>query len=293
MASRPISAELRSRRAPLSSIPYDHFRESGFLLRLVSHPAGVVEVDAYRHTTVSVHFGPSVDIAYRGGGSRHRGRSVHGDVFVIPANTPTVWEMKGRDTALAIGVSPELMNSVAEQSGLDPARVEIRTRFQVRDAQLESVAWALKAEIECGYPSGRLYLDSLAISIAARLVRSHSSASPDPGMRNGRVPGRRLKNVLAYIEENLARDVSLAELASVANLSATHFKSLFRESAGLPVHQYVIRRRVERARSLLGETELPISQIALETGFAHQSHLARHMRRVLGVSPKELREALR
>ena len=99
--------------------------------------------------------------------------------------------------------------------------------------------------------------------------------------------------MLCYIEDNLSQDISLRDVAAVAGLSASHFKSLFRESVGLPVHQYLIRRRVERAKSLLGEGKMPISQIAFETGFAHQSHLARHMRRLLGVSPKALRQMLR
>lgn len=293
MASRPKLAEPQIRRTPLSSIPYDHIKESGFRLRLLSDPPGVVEAPAFPNTIVSIHFGPSVNVACRRGGYRHRGTAVHGDVDIIPANTPSVWELNETDTALVVSVSPELLSSVAEQCGLDPSRVEIRNRFQVRDAQLENIAWALKAEIECGYPSGRLYRDSLAVAVAARLVRSHSSASPEAGVRNGRLPDRRLRNVLSYIEENLTRDVSLGELAAVAGLSVTHFKSLFRESAGLPVHQYLIRRRIDRAKALLGGTELSISQVALETGFAHQSHLARHMRRVLGVSPKALREMLR
>jgi AraC-like DNA-binding protein len=82
------------------------------------------------------------------------------------------------------------------------------------------------------------------------------------------------------------------DFAEVVGLSASHFKLLFREATGLPPHQYLIRRRVKRARNLLSAGELSISQIATETGFAHQSHLARHMHRVLG-SPRALREMLR
>ena len=104
---------------------------------------------------------------------------------------------------------------------------------------------------------------------------------------------RRLRQALDYIESNLGQNISLGDIAAVVGLSVSHFKILFRESVGLPAHQYLIRRRVERAKSLLGEGKLSISQIAFETGFAHQSHLARHMRRVLGVSPKALREMLR
>jgi AraC family transcriptional regulator len=104
---------------------------------------------------------------------------------------------------------------------------------------------------------------------------------------------RRLRQVLSYIEGNLSKNISLGDIAAVAGLSVSHFKSLFRESVGLPVHQYLIRRRVARAKSLLAEEKMSISEIAFETGFAHQSHLARHMRRVLGVTPKAFRETLR
>ena len=231
----------------------------------------------------------------RRAGCTYRGLVVHGDVEIVAPNTPSVWEVSAKHTFLALSVSPELLNMVSEELELDPRRIEIRNRF-VRDAQLESIGWALKAEMDSGYPSGRLYVDSLAVSVAARLVRCHSSVSPmsvSAGRPIRRMSGRRLREVLIYIEDNLSQNLSLADIAAVAGLSVSHFKSLFRESMGLPVHQYLIRRRVERAKTLLGEGKMPISQIAVETGFAHQSHLARHMRRMLGVSPKSLRDTLR
>ena len=77
----------------------------------------------------------------------------------------------------------------------------------------------------------------------------------------------------------------------MAGVSVSHLKTLFRRSTGLPVHQYVLRRRVERARLLLERGELPLSQIALEAGFAHQSHMARCMRRLLGTTPAALRRS--
>ena len=211
----------------------------------------------------------------------------------MPAGMPSIWEIREKDTALVLTVSPELMNRVAEEFDLDPSQIEIRNCFQTRDPQLENIGWALKAEMECGYPSGRVYFDSLAVSVTARLLRCYSSRSIEPGRQNGRLSDRRLRQVLSYIEDNLNQNISLGDLAGVAGVSVSHFKSLFRESVGLSAHQYLIRRRVERAKSLLGEGKMPISQIAFETGFAHQSHLAKHMRRVLGLSPKALREILR
>jgi AraC-like DNA-binding protein len=107
---------------------------------------------------------------------------------------------------------------------------------------------------------------------------------------NKRLSDRRLRQVFVYIEDNLAENIALADLAAVVGLSVSHFNVLFREAVGLSPHQYLIRRRVERAKNLLGEGKLSISQIAAETGFAHQSHLARHMHRMLGIAPKALRK---
>jgi AraC family transcriptional regulator len=132
----------------------------------------------------------------------------------------------------------------------------------------------------------------MAAALAARLVHSHSSLSRQRVTSNGGFSGRKLKQVLEYIEENLATDLSLSDIAGAAGLSISHCKVLFRQSLGLPVHQYLIRRRVERAVALLRQDKLSISQVALESGFSHQSHLAMHMRRLLGVSPRELRNAL-
>lgn len=293
MSSQSTPLEYQPNLNPLAAMPYPPVKEDSFRLLLSSDPPGVIEVPGLRNTRVSIHVGPSVHISCRSGGYRHRGRAVHGDIYIIPAGTPSLWEVKETDTFFMVSISPELLNRVAEEFDFDPGRIEIRNRFQVRDPQLENIGWALKAEMECGYPCGRLYLDSLAVAVAVRLVRCHSSLSREPKKLNGRLSDRRLRQALDYIEGNLGQNISLGDIAAVVGLSVSHFKILFRESVGLPAHQYLIRRRVERAKSLLGEGKLSISQIAFETGFAHQSHLARHMRRVLGVSPKALREMLR
>ncbi|MDH6593785.1 AraC-like DNA-binding protein [Variovorax sp. TBS-050B] len=100
-----------------------------------------------------------------------------------------------------------------------------------------------------------------------------------------------LKRVTEFIEAHLDGDLSLAALAEVAGLSASHLKTQFKRSTGLPVHEYVVHRRVDRARHLLLSSDLPASLVALESGFSHQSHMARCMRRVLGATPGEVRRA--
>ena len=268
----------------------NRIKENSLRLIYRSDPPGLVEVPAHPNTFISIHVGPAVQMSCRRGGQSYRGTAVQGDIEIIPPETPGIWEIKEKDSALILRVSADLLQTVAEELNFDPRRIEIRNRFQVRDLQLENIGWALKAEMERGYPSGRLYLESLAVAVATRLVTAHSSVAPEPKEQNGCLSGRRLKQALSFIEDNLGRNISLNEIAASAGLSVSHFKTLFRESAGLPVHQYVIRRRVERAKVLLSESKLPIGQIALETGFAHQSHLALHMRRLLGASPKAIRE---
>ncbi len=81
-------------------------------------------------------------------------------------------------------------------------------------------------------------------------------------------------------------------MAAVAGVSASHLNKLFRISMGVPLHQYLIQRRVERAKTLLMQDGLSMAEIALAAGFAHQSHMARHVRRVLGVPPRAMKRLL-
>ena len=256
-------------------------------VRLLSDAPGLVEIPGSSWAVISVHVGPSALMTCRRGGLSHCGTAVHGDIDIIPPTLPASWELKERDMALVVSLSPELLSRAAEELDADPTRLEIRNRFQTRDTRIEHIAWALKAEMENGCSGGRLYLDSLATGLAAHLVGNHSSLQVNSPSQGG-FPGRKLKQVLSYIEDNLGEDLSLESIAKVAGLSVSHCKVLFRKSVGIPIHQYVIRRRVDRAAGMLRKGDLPVSQVALETGFSHQSHLAAHIKRVLGVVPKDL-----
>lgn len=267
-------------------------RDDGLTLLLRSDPVGTTDFPAISSHVIGIHLGLASKISCRRGGYRHSGTAVHGDIDIIPAQTSSRWEIAdSNDTALILGIPSSILNSVAEEYGFDSRLVELRNRFQVRDPQIENICWALRAEMESGCPSGRLFTDSLAVSVTSRLLFSHSSLTLPSQEKPRGLRGQRLKQVLSYIEEHLAQDIPLAKIASIAGLSSSHLKTLFRESTGQPVHQYVIRRRLERARALLAENKLPIAQIALATGFSHQSHLARHMRRVFGASPRDLQQS--
>jgi AraC family transcriptional regulator len=256
---------------------------------LLSDPPGLVEAPPSDRVRVCIHAGPPVLANCRHGREQRRGTTIYGDVDIIPPCTPATWELQGPDVDLVISVSQQLLRNVLLDSGKDIRFLAIRSRFQVRDPQIEHIGWALKSEMETGFPSGRLYLDSLAWALAARIVWSHSSLSAPSNGHKGGISGRKLREVLSFIEDNLCQDVSLQELSCVAGLSISHFKALFRQAVGTSPHQYLLRRRIDRATTLLHQNKLPIAQIALETGFCHQSHLARHMRRIAGTTPSQIR----
>jgi AraC family transcriptional regulator len=267
-----------------------HLRTAdGLIVQLRNDPVGVLEVPEMVNVIIAIHLGAPTRLDCRRGGRRFVGTAVHGRIDIIPDQTPSRWEIfDNKDTALLLSLPKHLLRGVAKECGVDDARMEVSNRFQIRDVQLENLGWAIKNELELGCPSGRLYLDGLSLAVASRVVTQHSSlANRKMAEREGLSDGR-LRQVLSFIEEHLADDLSLERIADVAGISATHLKVVFRGSMGLPVHRYVIRRRVERAKTLLMETDSSVTEIALAAGFSHQSHMARHMRRILGVAPRAI-----
>jgi AraC family transcriptional regulator len=263
----------------------------GIAFQLRKDPRSVLEVPGRDNTVIAIHIGPSAKIACRRGGRWFRGTAVHGDIDIIPANTPARWEMLDEnDTAeLLVSLPQSLLDSTLVDTSSSAFPIELRNRHQIRDSELETLCWAIQREMQAGYPSGRLYLDGLGLAVTSRLVTRHSSMENMLEVPYGVLSGHRLKQVLAFIEDQLAEDLSLDKIASVAGLSPSYTRTLFRRAMGVPLHQFIIQRRVELGRSLLLHSSLPIAEIAQTAGFAHQSHMARHMRRILGVTPNNLR----
>jgi AraC family transcriptional regulator len=256
-------------------------------------PRGVLNMPALNDVLIAVHLGPAAKLGCRRDGQRFHGTAVHGDIDIIPAHTAMRWEMYDQnDRTIILSLSEKLLRKVIEESTANVARLRILNRFQIRDLELEKLSGAMKREMEMGSPSGRLYLEGVTLAIASRLVTRHSSRTKETEQQQGGLTGNRLKRVLSFIEEQLAEDLSLENIAAVAGVSPSHLNALFRQSMGMAVHQYVIQRRVEFAKTLLLREELSIGEIALEAGFSHQSHLARHMRRSLGLPPRALKRLL-
>lgn len=261
-------------------------RWNGFEAILYDASAGFSEEQFVRHN-VSMQIGKPLLVTSRCNGETLRRLQVPGDVKIVPPGVPRVWETESATIKLSMYLNSALMLSTAASMGIDLDCVAIRPQLHLRDPRIEHVGWAVKAELETPEPLGRLYGESLGLALAAHLLRSYGPSRPIA--TDARLPQRRLARVLDFVRENIASDLSMSELAAVARVSPSHFKTLFKQSVGTPVHQYVIRRRVEYAVELLQNDRAILADVALQAGFANQSHLARCMRAALGITPGTLR----
>lgn len=252
-------------------------------LALAASTPGVIEARPSSRHILSLHVGAPVRTTCDRLGRMEPRVQEEGEIDIRPAGETGLWIDEAPALTFFMRLAPDHLDRVAEATG---GRAGLPSG-PIRDPGLEQIAWALKAELETGEASGRIYMDGLTLALCARLTTRFGTPGAPPRTGPALAP-RRLKQVKDYIEANLDQGLSLACIAGTAGSSPSHFKVLFRRATGVPLHQYVIRRRVERARELLQTTDLPITEVALEVGFAHQSHLARWTRRLLGASPSEL-----
>jgi len=250
-------------------------------------PAGRFDSPVDGRHVLCLHVGAPVPVTYRAGSRERSGVRLHGQFCIVPAGTTTRWTVSRPARSLLLRLAPSVLRETADAAGRPPSDASLAPAIHVRDPQIERIGWLMQAEDDAAYPSGRLFADGLAAAFAARLL-AVGTRRPAPASPRGALPAWRLRQVIEYVEAHLGEDLALAELAGVAGYSVSHFKTLFTRAVGAPVHRFVLERRVERARTLLLAGGRSVSAVALEVGFAHPSHLARCMRRVLGVTPSQL-----
>lgn len=238
---------------------------------------------------LGIHCSPPVNADCSCDGQRMRRVQKPGDIDIVPAGVNGSWEDDADCQILRVGILPSYLDRVAQELGRNVDRFQLSTRFQLRDTRIEAIGLAIRADLEAEIPSDPLYIDLLANALAVRLIEIASGGYSKEAVRGQpKLSARQLRVLTEYIESNLDQSLHLADLAKVAGVSITRLKILFRNSTSVPVHQYVIRRRVEYARILLTTTARPASEVALSAGFSHQSHMASTMRRILGVTPGEI-----
>ena len=216
-------------------------------------------------------------------GLRQRRVLTPADFDMIPAGASGSWEDDEATDMVAVRLAPDLVSQTAEALEIRGSAA-LAPKLGARDPLIQHLVGAVMAELDAPAPAGRLYADSLASALAVRLLHDFGPRAPARQV----LSKPQLRRIVEYVETRLDGELTLAEIARVAGISVPHLTSLFRRTMGQSVHAYVMERRVLRARALILDRRTSVAEAALESGFAHQSHLARWMRRLLGMKPGQL-----
>jgi AraC family transcriptional regulator len=273
---------------------------SGLSAELRSHSDGVIAWKNKQPDTeicVDIRGNGSV-ITRQGGGIVDRTVAERGTIWLSPAGLQEDFiDISDRVPGIlhiylpSSHFSPNSLGVDLDKSVIASLRYE--SGFQ--DPLLAEIAYAIASELQIQSSAGRLLVETLASSLAARLVQNHvsSPAQVFPRITQEGLDRRRLSRVLDYIEANLEGDLTIDHLASIACLSRFHFARAFKAGIGQAPHQYVSAKRLERAKGLLMRGDQSLVDIALALNFSCQANFTRAFRQVTGQTPGQFRRSFR
>jgi len=192
-------------------------------------------------------------------------------------------------THLQLGISDAALMACSDGAY---GEVELRASRKFADPRLSAMVAAVDAEMVAGFPSGRLFLDSIEQAMAVALVNGHAVRHRPVQIYRGGLGSTRLRRIKELVHAKIEDDLSLDEMAQSVGLSTAHFARMFRKSTGQTPHQFVRRQRLERAKAMLRAPDARVLDVAVACGFKTQQHFAQVFRDVWGVSPTEYRQDL-
>lgn len=161
------------------------------------------------------------------------------------------------------------------------------------DPVVHSLATALLGAERLGHGFAPAYAESISLAIVTRLLAQAVGTGAADRPRVAPLPKWRLKRAMDYIEANLSEPVSLADMAASTGLTRMHFAAQFRAATGLPPHEYLLRRRIERAQEMLARSPTSVVEVALQVGFQTQAHFTSVFKRFSGSPPHAWRQLQR
>jgi AraC family transcriptional regulator len=267
------------RKAAWEGIWIEHDRNNGGELPEHNH--------RYHEMLIAIGAGCNGELRTANGFRLQSYRGARG-VCMIPAGIAHRAQLSGISEHLAIFLDPTIVTRAANEADI-LGTVEVMEKFSESDPVIRNVGMALLAESQSKRLGGRLYVDSLANVLAVHLLRNYTVAGKVVPHHAGGLSGRKLREVTIFMEQNCMRDLHLEELALVAGISRFHFAHEFKRMTGASPHQYLMKVRIEHAKTLLKRSALPLVEVGLRSGFSHQSHFTRLFRRFTGTTPQSYR----
>ena len=264
-----------------SSSPLD-----GILLEQHTLPRGELPSATFIGHLVTVNIGSSHFREWRAEGKSGRLLMPPGGICLCSGQE--VWAAWDRPIQfIALAIDPDKMQRAAYEP--TSKTVVLRPEPNLSDQVVVNLVRAIHREIQSGCPTGPLLGESLATDLAAYLLRQHAIEPVHLPYFKGGIPRVRLNRVLDYVEASLATKLRVAELARLSEMSPYYFGKLFKQSTGLTVHEYVTRRRVQRAIDLLKRERVEISGVGAAIGIPDQSQFTRLFHKYTGITPRRYR----
>jgi AraC family transcriptional regulator len=263
---------------------------NGALLRRWSGTTPNIDQPALDHHYLVLHMGGPKTVTRRSPYRVATADAQVGSLTLVPAGSSYSWTTEGPIGFAHLYLRPGQVDHVlTEEFDRDPRSVELVDKLGSELPLLSAMLKGMLEQVEHPSFSSRLVLDTLLHSVIVHLLSACSTLSAESTFAQHTMSPRRLRRVLDFIESNLATDIELEDLASVAGSSRFHFSRAFRDATGFPPYRYLIHRRIDAAKTMLLEDELSIAEIAQQCGFKSRSQFAVMFRRVFGTSPGRFR----
>lgn len=246
---------------------------------------------ATSHTIcVSLNHAPS-NLLQVVGDCQHNSPCTRGDICIVPAGHPFFWQWQREDHYVRIQINPQCFEDLAQEiANQDTNRIKLLPQFRVRHAPIEQLSLMLLDELDQSDSAGALYVDSLSTALMVQLLRNFSGTAVQIAPCEGGLSDRQMIQIAEYVNEHLAGEIKISQLAELTRMSHFHFSRLFKQAIGISPHQYVMEQRIEKTKQLLKQSQLPIMEIAMRCGFSSHSHLGKCFRQSTGMSPKQYRD---
>jgi AraC family transcriptional regulator len=229
----------------------------------------------------------TVQAAYRASdGQLHRACVRAPLVSVVPPRQPHAFTCEEPVDLVAIEMEADFVQRKSREV-LGTDALQIRERYASVDPFLREIGNTLRAELRQGREPGTGYLQALADVLAVHVTRNYCVS--EAASSAGGLPAHKLHRVRNFILENLTSSIRVDQLAAAVHMSPYHFARMFKRATGQPPHAYVIAQRMERAKDLLRNSDLPLIDIAGRVGFRTQGHFTSVFHQYTGFTPRVFR----
>jgi AraC family transcriptional regulator len=258
----------------------------GLVQATIGEPPGRISLDGSLANVLMFNISPVQGLRQTREGRSFVSDMLHGEMTLMPRGVPSQWSWNSTCDRLDVIVSPGVFG--------DGRSLDVVDRYVFRDSEMEALCRSLYGKLSFNTAPERLYVESQLMELAVLLLRRHSTVSqaarilPSSGLTRNQA-----RRVLDYIESNLSRELTLSELAGIAELSLHHFARMFKKTIGVAPYRYVLERRVERAKLMLRSARASVVDISLSVGFYSQSHFTSTFGRMVGATPTEFQGSSR